>query len=49
MLLYAVPLLSGGGQFQFAHCIAVDSASNIYVADSGNDRIQKLAPVGRLE
>jgi DNA-binding beta-propeller fold protein YncE len=38
------PLLSGGGQFQLPHCITVDSAGNIYAADSGNDRIQKFAP-----
>src|SRR5262249_12376767 len=37
---------SGRGQFDNPHGLAVDSAGNIFVADSGNDRIEKFSPKG---
>jgi DNA-binding beta-propeller fold protein YncE len=36
---------SGSGQFDFPGGVAVDSGSNVYVADSGNHRIVKLSAV----
>ena len=36
----------GKGQFDNPHGIAVDSAGNIFVADTGNGRIQKFSPNG---
>jgi DNA-binding beta-propeller fold protein YncE len=35
------------GQFQRPAGIAVDQEGNLYVADAGNNRIQKLSPMGR--
>ncbi len=35
---------SGSGQFDFPLFDATDSSGNIYVADSGNDRIDKFSP-----
>lgn len=35
---------TGDGQFYCPRCIAVDSEGNVYVADTGNHRIQKFAP-----
>ena len=35
---------SGDGQFQYLYAVAVDGSGNIYVADDGNNRIQKFAP-----
>jgi len=34
------------GQFNFPDGIAVDAQGNLYVADTGNDRIQKLSATG---
>ena len=39
---------SGEGQFQGAYGIAVDSAGNIYVGDSGNYRVQKFDSAGNF-
>jgi len=35
---------SGPGEFNSPQGVAVDARGNIYVADGGNDRIQKLSP-----
>lgn len=37
---------SGNGQFSAAQGIATDSAGNVYVADTGNNRIQKFTSTG---
>ena len=37
---------SGKGQFDNPHAVAVDSAGNIFVADTGNGRIEKFSPNG---
>ena len=37
---------SGKGQFDNPHGIAVDNQSNIFVADTGNGRIEKFSPNG---
>lgn len=37
---------SGNGQFDDPRGVMVDSSGNVYVADSGNDRIQKLSSAG---
>ena len=34
------------GRFSWPHGVAVDSAGNVYVADSGNDEIRKVSPSG---
>ena len=39
---------SGDGQFDFPIDVAVDSAGDIYVADSGNDRVQKFDSSGNF-
>ncbi|WP_440950704.1 PKD domain-containing protein [Methanosphaerula subterraneus] len=36
---------SRDGQFNYPAGVAVDSAGNVYVADAGNNRIQKFSPV----
>ena len=36
---------SGNGQFNGPEGVAVDAGGNVYVADTGNDRIQKFGPV----
>ncbi len=33
---------SGNGQFRYPVGIAFDSTGNIYIADSGNNRVQKF-------
>lgn len=54
MSLGSKPLFSRGstgsrpGQFRDPEGIAVDGRGNMYVADYGNNRIQKLAPSGRV-
>lgn len=42
------PLQVGDGQFNEPTAIAVDGAGNVYVADSGNHRVQKFDPNGRF-
>jgi tripartite motif-containing protein 71 len=37
---------NGPGQFNQPHGMALDSSGNLYVADTGNDRIQKFSPDG---
>jgi len=37
---------SGKGQFENPHGLAIDSAGNILVADTGNERIEKFSPNG---
>jgi DNA-binding beta-propeller fold protein YncE len=37
---------TGKGQFDTPRAIAVDSAGNIFVADTGNARIEKFSPTG---
>ena len=39
---------SGGGQFNYPSGIALDGAGNIYVTDSGNNRIVKMATNGTV-
>ena len=39
---------SGSGQFAYPSGIAVDKGGNIYVADNGNDRIQKFDAKGKF-
>ena len=34
----------GAGEFEFPEGVALDGQGNVYVADTGNDRIQKFAP-----
>lgn len=40
--------LSGNGQFNVPAGVAVDHAGNVYVADSGNNRIQKFDSIGKF-
>ena len=35
---------SGNGQFNYPNGVATDSSGNVYVADTGNNRIQKFTP-----
>jgi len=37
---------SGNGQFAYPYRVATDAAGNVYVADSGNNRIQKFTSIG---
>src|SRR5438552_8179000 len=37
---------SGNGQFNAPWGVAVDAAGNVYVADTGNNRIQKFTGTG---
>ncbi|MDA8154971.1 MAG: SMP-30/gluconolactonase/LRE family protein [Actinomycetota bacterium] len=37
---------TGNGQFGYMEGVAVDANSNVYVADSGNNRVQKFDPNG---
>jgi tripartite motif-containing protein 71 len=39
---------NGESQFKWAYGIAVDSSGNVYIADSGNYRIQKFDPNGNF-
>jgi hypothetical protein len=38
---------SGNGQFNDPQNVAIDASGNIYVADSGNNRIEKFGPNGK--
>ncbi|MEA2285259.1 MAG: tripartite motif-containing protein 71 [Solirubrobacteraceae bacterium] len=38
----------GNGEFTDPRGVAVDDAGNVYVADHGNNRVQKLSPTGRF-
>ena len=42
------PNLSANGQFRNPQDVAVDSADNVYVADAGNNRVQKFDSNGIL-
>jgi sugar lactone lactonase YvrE len=44
--LAAQPAPSQSRQFSYPRGIALDSAGNLYLADSGTDNIQKLTPAG---
>jgi tripartite motif-containing protein 71 len=33
---------TGDGQFNYPYGVALDSSGNVYVADSGNNRVQKF-------
>jgi DNA-binding beta-propeller fold protein YncE len=37
---------SGDGQLNFPESVAIDSSGNVYIADSGNNRIQKFSSDG---
>jgi DNA-binding beta-propeller fold protein YncE len=39
---------SAPGRFRHPSGIAVDRAGNVYVADTGNDRIEEFSPSGKL-
>jgi DNA-binding beta-propeller fold protein YncE len=39
---------SANGEFKFPNGIAIDSSGNVYVADTGNQRIQKFGPGGNF-
>jgi DNA-binding beta-propeller fold protein YncE len=38
----------GNGEFNSPRGLAVDDAGDVYVADHGNNRVQKLSPTGRF-
>jgi DNA-binding beta-propeller fold protein YncE len=38
---------TGNGQFDFPRGIEIDPKGNVFVADSGNDRIQKFTNTGK--
>lgn len=42
------PLQTGDGQFFEPQAVAVDSAGNVYVADTGNHRVQKFDANGKF-
>ena len=40
---------TGNGQFSYPYGISIDSSGDVYVADTNNDRIQKLSSAGVYE
>ena len=46
LLQHGVPLALGNEQLSGPNGVATDSAGNVYVADTGNDRIQKFRSNG---
>lgn len=40
---------SGNGQFEQPYAVAVDGSGNVYVADSGNNRVQKFSSTGEYQ
>jgi len=39
---------TGDGQFMFPHSLAIDLVGNVYITDTGNNRIEKFSPTSTL-